>query len=123
MANILIADDEDGVLEVIQITLETDGHHVTAVKNGRAAVEAAKRERFDAVVMDVMMPFLDGYHACAEITGLDDAPPVLLLTSRDYEGDSTAVRGSGATAFLSKPFEVAELSKAVKDLIASKQPG
>ena len=119
MANILVADDEDGLLEMITFTLQSAGHEVSSVKNGRAAVELAKREKFDAVVMDVMMPFMDGYHACAEITGQSDPPPVLLLTSRDFDQDAAAVRGSGATAFLSKPFEVEELLRVVQEMIGS----
>ena len=120
MANILVADDEDGLLEMITFTLQGAGHDVSTAKNGRAAVELAKREKFDAVVMDVMMPFMDGYHACAEITGQDEPPPVLLLTSRDFDQDAVAVRASGATAFLSKPFEVEELLKVVQEMIQSK---
>ena len=83
-------------------------------------MELAQREKFDVVVLDVMMPFVDGYHACAEITQQPDAPPVLLLTSRDYDQDQAAVKGSGATAFLNKPFEVSELLRVIADLIESK---
>ncbi len=120
MSQILVADDEDGLLEMIVFTLEAAGHKVDSAKNGRVAVELAKRNRYDVVVMDVMMPFMDGYHACAEIIqGTVNPPPVLLLTSRDYGQDEVAVKGSGATAFLSKPFEVSELLKVVQEMIES----
>jgi DNA-binding response OmpR family regulator len=118
MAHILVADDEDGLLTMIRFALEGAGHKVDEAKNGRVAVELSKRNRYDAVVMDVMMPFMDGYHACAEITQAGDAPPpVLLLTSRDYDQDKVAVKASGATAFLSKPFEVSELLRVVQEMI------
>lgn len=121
MAKILVADDEDGLLEMIRFSLEAAGHTVNAVTNGKAAVEQAGKDRFDAVVLDVMMPFMDGYHACAEITQAPDSPPVLLLTSRDYDQDKSAVQGSGASAFLNKPFEVSELLRVVQELIDARR--
>ena len=119
MAKILVADDEEGLLELIRFSLDADGHDITTAKNGRDALALAKKNRYDAVVLDVMMPYMDGYHVCAEITQSKDSPPILLLTSRDFDQDQTAIKGSGATAFLSKPFEITELLKVVKDLVTS----
>lgn len=118
MANILVADDEEGLLELIRFSLDADGHSVTTAKNGRDALNLARKSRFDLVVMDVMMPFMDGYHVASEISQAKDSPPILLLTSRDFDQDQTAIKGSGATAFLSKPFEITELLRVVKDLVA-----
>lgn len=117
MAEILLADDEEELLELVRFSLDAAGYTVTAVKNGKLALEATQNKKFDLVVMDVMMPIMDGYHAAAEINQDPKAPPILLLTSRDFDQDQAAIKGSGATAFLSKPFDVSELLSTVRSLI------
>lgn len=117
MAQILLADDEEELLELIRFSLDAAGYEVTAVKNGKLAVEESKKKKFDLVVMDVMMPQMDGYHAASEINQDPSAPPILLLTSRDFDQDQAAIKGSGASAFLSKPFEVPELLQTVRELL------
>lgn len=117
MAKVLVADDEDTLRELIRFSLDADGHTVTAVKNGKEALDATRKEKYDVVVMDVMMPIMDGYHAASEISQDPKSPPVLLLTSRDFDQDQAAIKGSGASAFLSKPFDIPELLRAVKNLI------
>lgn len=118
MAKILVADDEEGLLELIRFSLDADGHTVTTAKNGKDALALARKDRYALIVMDVMMPFMDGYHVAAELSQAKDAPPILLLTSRDFDQDQAAIKGSGATAFLSKPFEIMELLRVVKELVA-----
>jgi CheY-like chemotaxis protein len=120
MSKILVADDEEELLELIQMSLVGAGHDVTTAKNGKQATEIARRDKFDVIILDVMMPIMDGYHAAAEIVQDPKSPPVLLLTSRDFDQDSSAIKGSGATAFLSKPFEVPELLDTVKKLVAGR---
>ena len=121
MSNLLVADDEEELLELIRFSLDAAGYQVTTAKNGQQALALARGKRFDAIILDVMMPLMDGYHVAAEISGDPKAPPILLLTSRDYDQDQTAVKGSGATAFLSKPFEIPELLSVIKDLVARKR--
>ncbi len=116
MANILVADDEEELLEMIRFSLNADGHKVTTARDGKQALETARKGTFDLIILDVMMPHVDGYHVASEITGDPKAPPVLLLTSRDFDQDQRAVQASGASAFLSKPFEIPELLKTVRDL-------
>lgn len=122
MAKILVADDEEGLLELIRFSLDADGHTVTTAKNGKEALELSRKGGFALIVMDVMMPFMDGYHVAAEVSQAKDAPPILLLTSRDFDQDQAAIKGSGATAFLSKPFEITELTRVVRELIAATPP-
>lgn len=117
MAKILVADDEEELLELIRLSLEGAGHQVTTAKNGKQATEKARSAPYDIIILDVMMPVMDGYHAAADIVQDPKAPPILLLTSRDFDQDQAAIKGSGATAFLSKPFEVPELLKTVLDLV------
>ncbi len=118
MSKILVADDEEELLELIKLSLEGAGHDVTTAKNGKQATEKARLAKYDIIILDVMMPVMDGYHAAAEIIQDPKAPPVLLLTSRDFDQDQSAIKGSGATAFLSKPFEVTELLETVRGVIA-----
>ena len=109
MAKILVAEDESAVLELVRFSLDAAGHQVVAVSNGRDALETARKESFDLILLDVMMPFMDGYHVAREISEDPDAPAIILLTSRDFDKDTSAVKGCGAAAFISKPFEVTEL--------------
>lgn len=117
MSKILVADDEEGLLELIRLSLSSAGHDVTTAKNGKQALELGRANKYDLIILDIMMPFLDGYHVAGEISQDPKSPPILLLTSRDYDQDLPAIKGSGASAFLSKPFEVQELIQTVKELI------
>jgi len=115
---ILVADDEEELLELIRFSLDSSGFQVTTAKNGKQALELSQKGKFDLVILDVMMPLMDGYHAASEISQDPNSPPVLLLTSRDYDQDQAAVKGSGASAFLSKPFEISELIETVRGLLS-----
>jgi two-component system OmpR family response regulator len=118
VSKILVADDEPELLELLRFSLDAAGHEVTAVPDGRQALDKGQAGTFDLIILDVMMPHLDGYHVAREISNNPQSPPVLLLTSRDYGQDQAAIKGSGADAFLSKPFEITELLDVVKNLIA-----
>ncbi len=72
------------------------------------------------IILDVMRPHVDVYHVASEISQDPKSPPVLLLTSRDFTADQTAIKGSGAAAFLSKPFEIPELIDVVTNLLNGK---
>ncbi len=117
MAKVLIADDEAELLELIRFSLDAAGYLVTTASDGKKALDLAQKQSFDLIVLDVMMPHMDGYHVAQEVSQDPKAPPVLLLTSRDFGQDQAAIKGSGAAAFLSKPFELTELLDVVKNLI------
>jgi DNA-binding response OmpR family regulator len=118
MPKVLIADDEPELLELLRFSLDADGFEVVTASDGKKALDLSRREKFDVIILDVMMPHMDGYHVAAAITEQLGAPPVLLLTSRDFSQDQAAIKGSGANAFLSKPFEITELLQVVRDLIS-----
>jgi DNA-binding response OmpR family regulator len=120
VSKILIADDEPELLELLRFSLEAAGYIVTTVPDGKRALDAARLNPFDLIILDVMMPHVDGYHACHDIAQDPKSPPVILLTSRDFNADQSAIKGSGAAAFLSKPFEVTELLTVVKNLLDQK---
>ena len=120
MPKILVADDEEELLELIRFSLDANGFEVVTANDGQKALDLARRGVYDLVILDVMMPRLDGYHVCNEISQDPKSPPVLLLTSRDFAQDQSAIKGSGATAYLAKPFEIAELLEVAKDLSSKK---
>lgn len=117
---VLIADDEPELLELLRFSISSAGFDVTTVNNGASALKLAQTEKFDLVILDVMMPRMDGYHVASTISQDPSAPPILLLTSRDFSQDEPAIKGSGATAFLSKPFEIPELIEVAKKLATQK---
>ena len=117
MHKVLVADDEQELLELLKFSLESNGYEVKTAIDGKRALELVKSDKFALIILDVMMPRMDGYHVAGEITQDPLSPPILLLTSRDYTQDQPAIRGSGAAAFLQKPFEITELLTVVRDLI------
>ena len=117
MPKVLIADDEQELLELLRFSLDANGFVVVTAKDGKEALEKSKQEKFDLIILDVMMPRMDGYHVAGEITQDSLSPPVLLLTSRDFTQDQPAIQGSGAAAFLQKPFEISELLDVANDLL------
>jgi two-component system OmpR family response regulator len=121
LPKVLVSDDEAELLELLRFSLDAGGFHVTTAQNGKEALERAHNEKFDLIILDVMMPFVDGYHVASELSQDPKSPPILLLTSRDFSADQAAVKGSGATAFLSKPFEITELLTVAKKLVAESQ--
>jgi DNA-binding response OmpR family regulator len=115
---ILIADDEPALLEMLKFSLEAEGFQVESVADGKKALDAWRKNPYDLIILDVMMPHVDGYHTASEISQDPKSPPVLLMTSREFDQDQAAIRGSGASAFLSKPFEVPEFLTVVRQLLA-----
>jgi len=117
MPSVLIADDEQELLELLRFSISSAGFDVTTAKDGAKALNLARTQKFDLIILDVMMPRMDGYHVASEITQDPTAPPILLLTSRDFSQDEPAIKGSGATAFLNKPFEIPELLNVANQLV------
>ena len=115
-AHILVADDEARIREVVEYTLERQGYRVTSVSNGRTALERARQGDVDLVVLDVMMPELDGLDVCRELRR-DSATPILFLSSRGEEIDRVLGLEMGGDDYLTKPFGTRELVARVKALL------
>lgn len=116
MARLLVADDDDDVLSLVAITLKLAGHEVTTVSDGAAAVRRAVAESPDAIVLDVMMPGVDGLTAMRQ---LRDTPstrtiPVLLLSAKAGSIDIDNGMKAGAAGYVTKPFAPDELVEAVE---------
>jgi CheY-like chemotaxis protein len=118
MGRVLIADDEEHILEVMIDVLEGAGHVVIGVHDGEQAVKRLRESRFDVALIDVMMPKMDGYHVAAQIHGLEDPPRVVIVTSRNFDGDKQALYAAGVAAFLPKPFSNRDLIEVVARLLA-----
>lgn len=107
---ILIAEDHVGIAENIAEYLEVNGHSVDFAYDGKMAVNLVTENHYDAIVMDIMMPRLNGYQASAEIRRLPNGDtPILMLTAKDRLDDKLEGFGCGADDYIIKPFAMAEL--------------
>lgn len=116
MAKILIADDETYSLRLLQMTLKKTGCDIIPCKNGQEAVDQAQEEVPDLIVMDVMMPVMDGLAALAELKNNATTRdiPVIMLTAKGQTLTRTEAEESGAEHFVTKPFSPTELLAEVK---------
>jgi len=120
MAKILIAEDEPDIRDLVKFTLTFAGHEVIAVTNGAEAVDAARLEMPDMVLMDVRMPRMTGYEACAAMKA-DPALkhiPVVFLSAKGQEAEIQVGLDAGAEEYLLKPFAPMELTARVGELLA-----
>ena len=121
MARIVIGDDSPAQLMGIRRIVESLGHEALTAEDGAAGVEAAKRELPDLILMDVVMPNLNGFQATRSITR-DPATrhiPVILVTTKDQETDKVWGMRQGARAYITKPFSDTELSQTISTAIAT----
>jgi len=118
MYRILVADDEEKIREVIREYAEFEGHDVVEAEDGMKAVSLAREQDFDIIIMDIMMPRLDGFSACKEIKKTKDIP-VLMLSARGEEYDKLFGFEIGADDYVVKPFSPKEVMARV-NVIASR---
>lgn len=120
MKKILVVDDEPDINLILTTFLEASGFETVSAKDGVEAVEMARAEHPDLVILDVMMPELDGFQV-ARLLRADDRTRetrVLMLTARNQQSDRFWGMDSGASAYLGKPFELAEVLITVERLLA-----
>ena len=114
---ILVADDDPDILSIVSMSLETQGYTVYKAANGREAVDLARQHHPDLVLMDMMMPIMDGLAACQAMRALekkDSRVPILFLTARDTRHDQMSSSLSGGDDFISKPISLQELRERVE---------
>ncbi|MER7366105.1 response regulator transcription factor [Nonomuraea wenchangensis] len=116
-ARLLVVDDEPALREALQSSLEFEGYKVVTANDGQAALDELARASYDAVLLDVMMPRLDGLTACRRLRASGNHIPVLMLTARDAVGDRVSGLDAGADDYLVKPFELDELLARVRALL------
>lgn len=113
---ILVADDDPAIATLVQVALKDPRYEITAVSNGLEALKAFERETFELFMLDVMMPYVDGFEACQRIREQSDVP-IIILTSRDGPDDIVHGFELGADDYIVKPFRTAELVARVEAII------
>jgi len=120
---ILLVDDEPDLVQVVAMRLQVAGYEVVSAYDGQAGLEKVKEVKPDLVILDLMMPKLDGYKAC-RLLKFDERTkkiPVLIFTARAQEQDIKLATECGADAYLTKPFEAQVLLEKIKDLLEAAQ--
>jgi two-component system response regulator MprA len=116
---VLVVDDDDVIRRVVRTVLEADEFEVIEAGDGAAAIAAAGTAHPAVVVLDVMMPGLDGVEVCRRLREAGEAARVLMLTAVDDAGVEQASRSAGADAYLRKPFSSVELLDRVEALVGA----
>ena len=116
---ILLVEDEEAIRDAIEFSLAKAGYEVVATASGRSGLELALHQPFDAAVLDLLLPDLDGAEICARLRSAGQSSLPIVVMSARADGDaSRAAFEAGATAFLAKPFAMAELRAQLRPLVA-----
>ncbi len=118
---ILVVDDEPNIIELARLYLERDGFRVVGVGDGLAALESVERLRPALMILDIMLPKLDGFEICKKLRAQDNSIPILMLTARDDDIDKILGLELGADDYLTKPFNPRELVARVKAVLRRKE--
>ncbi|MDX1619514.1 MAG: response regulator transcription factor [Nitriliruptorales bacterium] len=116
MARILYAEDDPSVAAMVDFRLTDEGHDVTLAGDGDEARRLLEQHTYDVVLLDIMMPGVDGFALCRELAGREDPPGILIISARDRDEDVRTGMEAGADGYLIKPFDPQELVDAVEEL-------
>ncbi|RYM06903.1 response regulator transcription factor [Sporolactobacillus sp. THM7-7] len=119
---ILIVEDEEKIARVIQLELEYEGYSVEKVRTGKEALETFEDSNWDLVLLDVMIPQLNGMEVLRRIRAADDLTPIILLTARDSVVDKVNGLDQGANDYITKPFEIEELLARIRACLRVRRP-
>ena len=117
METILLVDDEPSIVSLAKMYLEREGFHTESVGDGLKALETVGRLRPGLIVLDVMLPGLDGFEVCRRLRGAGDQVPIIMLTARDEDIDKILGLELGADDYLTKPFNPRELVARAKAIL------
>ncbi|MBI3971958.1 MAG: response regulator transcription factor [Chloroflexi bacterium] len=117
---ILVADDEDSIVQLTKLYLSKEGYRVITARDGQEALESARRLKPDLIVLDLMMPRVDGWEVCRRLRK-DSNVPVIMLTARDDDVDKIVGLELGADDYVTKPFNPRELVARVKAVLRRAQ--
>jgi two-component system, OmpR family, response regulator RegX3 len=117
---VLLVDDESDILEPVSYALEKEGFEVKPVKDGSTALELARAELFDVIVLDIMLPGASGMDVCRTLRSESDVP-IILLTARDSEVDRVLGLELGADDYVTKPFSSAELISRIRAILRRRE--
>ena len=116
---ILLVDDEPQLLEMVKMRLEVNGYEVLTASDGQQGFDKAKSEKPDLVILDLMLPKMDGYKVCGLLKADTrySSIPIIMFTARAQEQDKEQGEALGANAYITKPFEPKMLISKVKELL------
>lgn len=121
--NILVVDDEAPLRELLSRSFTREGHQVTAVSDGEAAIESASSEQFDVILLDVALgPGPNGHDVCRALRGRRNVVPIIMLTALDSEADAVQGLEAGADDYVTKPFGLAELRSRIRAVLRRSGP-
>ncbi|QES87287.1 response regulator transcription factor [Rhizosphaericola mali] len=116
-ANILLVEDEESLHETLKLNLELEGYSVTSAYDGQVALKSALAEYFDLIIMDIMIPEMDGISVTESLRLQNIESPILILSAKNSSADKVNGLKKGADDYLTKPFDLEELLLRVKKLI------
>jgi len=116
-ASLLVVEDEESLRETIKLNLQLEGYEVTTADNGAAALKAVKSEYFDLIILDIMLPEMDGITVCENIRVQNNEVPILFLSARNTGADRIEGLRKGGDDYMSKPFNLEELLLRVEKLV------
>jgi two-component system alkaline phosphatase synthesis response regulator PhoP len=121
---ILLVEDEENIREALKLNLSLDGYEVVEVRDGKSALKRFAEEHFDLIILDLMLPEMDGMQVCEQIRLTNLTVPILMLTAKGQPDDRIAGLRKGADDYVTKPFVLEELLLRVEKLIqrTSKSP-
>jgi DNA-binding response OmpR family regulator len=122
-AKILIVDDEPDLVETIRFSLELEGYNVLVASNGEEGLNLARQEKPDLILLDLMLPKLDGYKVC-RLLKFDERYkhiPILMLTAKTQEKDKILGKETGANEYITKPFDMDELMAKIKSYLSKQE--
>ena len=124
MARILIVDDSPTEMSILTGMLEKHGHVVLKAENGADGVALARQEKPDAVLMDIVMPGLNGFQATRQLSKDPETNhiPVIMVTTKDQETDMVWAKRQGAKAYITKPVDEDNLRRTLKNVLAVSHP-
>ncbi|MEA2477672.1 MAG: hypothetical protein QOF16_308 [Actinomycetota bacterium] len=116
---ILVCDDDPVILRLLQVNLELEGYEVLTAHDGEEAVQVATAEVPDLILLDIMMPRMDGYQAVQEIKSKDETKhiPVVFVSAKAQQSDVDLGKSYGVAAYLTKPFDPTEMIELVAQLV------
>ncbi len=122
---ILLVEDEESIRDAVKLNLELEDYEVVATGNGRKAMKIFHEQHFDLLILDVMLPEIDGFQICEQVRLTNMEVPIIFLTAKDTAPDRITGLKMGADDYLVKPFNLEELLLRVNNLIkrSSKAPG
>jgi DNA-binding response OmpR family regulator len=118
VAKVLIVDDEPDILLMLRVNLEAEGYETAMAADGETALERLGADRFDLMLLDVMMPVMDGWGVLDNLRNVDEPPLVVVISAKSSDRDVARALESGAVDFMAKPFSTRELTALIADVLA-----